>query len=361
MRIRPPPMPAAEDVPFINLFPRVAVIVVNWNRRDLLREALDSLLRQDYPAEAVEIIVVDNGSDDGSAELVASRYPQVRLLRNQENRGFCAANNQGIQAASASAYIALLNNDAVADPHWLSAMVELAGKHPEAGMIAAKIVVHDQPEIIDKAGHVIYWDGQNRGRGAGERDEGQYDHTEEVLWPDGCAALYRRELLAELGGFDEDFFAYADDAELGLRARLAGWTCWYAPGAVVRHRRGATLGLDNLRRIELIERNRIWLVAKLFPWSLLWLNAIFYLARIAAGAWAATQGQGEAARFPGLAGKLRVARALLRGGLQALPLVPKMIAKRRSLIRRMTASQILKLLWRHRICLRQLSRQAAPW
>ena len=100
-------------------------------------------------------------------------------------------------------------------------------------MAASKVLVWQDPTIIDKAGHLIYPDGQNRGRGSGEIDRGQYDQIEEVLWPDGCAAMYRKAMLDEIGGFDEDFFAYADDAELGLRARIAGWiasTCrkrWY--------------------------------------------------------------------------------------------------------------------------------------
>ena len=150
----------------------------------------------------------------------------------------------------------------------------------EIGMAASKILVYEDPRRIDKAGHLIYPDGQNRGRGSGELDAGQYDRVEEVLWPDGCAAMYRREMLDQIGGFDEDFFAYADDAELGLRARIAGWKCLYIPSAVVRHHRGATLGVRSSRRLELIERNRVLLAAKLFPWSLLWLNGAYYLARL---------------------------------------------------------------------------------
>src|SRR5207302_7067821 len=132
----------------------------------------------------------------------------------------------------------------------------------------------------------------NRGRGSGEQDRGQYDSEEEVLWPDGCAAMYRRAMLDQIGGFDEDFFAYADDAELGLRGRIAGWRCRYAPDAVVRHHRGSTLGLLSVRRLALIERNRILLAVKLFPWSLLWVNPLYLGARVAAGAWAGLRGQG---------------------------------------------------------------------
>ena len=181
--------------------------------------------------------------------MVEQEYPGVRLIRNNENRGFCAANNQGIQASDAE-FVALLNNDAEAAPGWLEALLHALEARPDYGMAASKILVWEDARRIDKAGHLIYPDGQNRGRGSGEPDRGQYDRIEETLWPDGCAALYRREMLDQIGGFDEDFFAYADDAELGLRARIAGWRCVYAPAAVVRHHRGATLGLGSARRLE---------------------------------------------------------------------------------------------------------------
>ncbi len=342
--------------------PDISVIVVNWNRRELLRACLESLARQ---REAdFELIVVDNGSEDGSAEMVERDFCgrpdlRVRLIRNPINRGFCSANNQGIAAARAP-FIALLNNDAEADPHWLAALRRCFDGRPQVGMAASKILVYEDPVRIDKAGHLIYLDGQNRGRGSGEIDQGQYDRLEETLWPDGCAAMYRKAMLEEIGGFDEDFFAYGDDAELGLRARLAGWTCLYTPEAVVRHHRGATLGLTSTRRLELIERNRVLLAVKLFPWSLLWLNVPFYVARLAAGAVAAVRGKGEISRYPGSKGKLRAAWALLKGDLAALRLIPRMLVKRRRLrtIRKLTPGQLRRLLLAYRIPLRALSEQA---
>lgn len=227
-------------------------------------------------------------------------------------------------------------------------------------MAASKILVWESPERIDKVGHLIYLDGQNRGRGTGELDRGQYDREEEALWPDGCACLYRRRMIEEIGGFDEDFFAYADDAELGLRARISGWGCVYVPTAVVRHHRGATLGLANLRRLELIERNRVLLVAKLFPWRLVWLNGALYLARLAAGAVAASRSRGEINRFPGVSGKLRVLWTMCKADCQALRMTPRMLAKRSQVRRlsKLSASEITRLLWRYRIRLRELSEQS---
>lgn len=336
---------------------RVSVIVVNWNRRDLLHACLKSLQRQTNTE--FEIIVVDNGSADGSPEMVNREYPSVQVIRNDENRGFCAANNQGIQTSQGE-FVALLNNDAEAEPAWLESLMRALDARPDCGMAASKILVWEDPTRIDKAGHLIYPDGQNRGRGSGELDRGQYDLPEDTLWPDGCAALYRREMLTAIGGFDEDFFAYADDAELGLRARIAGWGCVYAPAAVVRHHRGATLGLKSGRRLELIERNRVLLALKLFPLSLLWLNPVYYLARIASGAWQAARGRGEAALYPGWKGKLTMAAALMRGDWQALLLATSMWRKRREMdrIRKLTPRQVRELILDHRISLRELSTQS---
>ncbi len=311
-----------------------------------------------------EVVVVDNGSDDGSPEMVVSEWQDnplfhVKLIRNSENRGFCGANNQGF-AASDTEFVALLNNDAEADPGWLRALASAFDDRPDVGMAASKILVHEDPRRIDKVGHLIYPDGQNRGRGTGELDEGQYDRVEEVLWPDGCAAMYRRAMLDEIGGFDEDFFAYGDDAELGLRARIAGWKCLYIPRAVVRHHRGTTLGLRSSRRLELIERNRVLLAAKLFPWSLLWLNGVYYAMRLGAGAWAALMGHGEVGKFPGWRGKMQAALAILKGDWEAALLLPRMLGKRRDVerIRKLSPREVRKLILEHRIPLKQLTRQA---
>lgn len=341
----------------------VSVIVLNWNRCNLLRSCLLSLTQQKLKQQ-FEVVVVDNGSEDGSPEMVVREFSQtpafkLKLIQNRENRGFCAGNNQGF-AASDSEFVALLNNDAEAEPEWLGALVGVFEGRPEIGMAASKILVYEDPQRIDKVGHLIYPDGQNRGRGTGELDDGRYDHVEEILWPDGCAAMYRREMLDQVGGFDEDFFAYADDAELGLRARIAGWTCLYVPTAVVRHHRGATLGVRSSRRLALIERNRVLLAAKLFPWSLLWLNGAYYLARLVAGLWAAIRNRGEVGRQPGVRGKLQAARALLAGDLAALRLLPRMLRKRKSInrIRKLSPRQVRKLILQYRIPLKQITEQA---
>jgi GT2 family glycosyltransferase len=341
--------------------PSIRVVVVNFNRKQLLKACLESLALQSHPS--FEVVVIDNGSLDGSADFVediTKNFPvPLHLIRNRENRGFCAANNQGFAGAKTES-IALLNNDAEADANWLSALDQILQSDAQIGMVASKIRVWEDPKRIDKVGHLIYPDGQNRGRGAGQIDRGQFDQIEEVLWPDGCACLYRRAMLEQIGGFDEDFFAYADDAELGLRARWAGWKCLYTPRAEVRHHRGATLGLGSGRRLTLIERNRVLLAVKLFPWNLLWANGAYMLLRVTAGLWAALRNRGEVRHYQGTAGKLTAATALIRGTLSAIPLIPTMLRKRRALrpLRKLTPGQIRALLLRHRIPLKELSEHA---
>jgi GT2 family glycosyltransferase len=331
----------------------VTVVVVNWNRVALLRACLASLARQ--AGVAFETIVVDNGSTDGSAEMAEREFGAI-VLRNRENRGFCAANNQGIAAARGD-FIALLNNDAEAEPGCLAALYRACTRAADVGMAAAKVLVWEDPRRIDKVGHLIYPDGQNRGRGTGAVDRGQFDREEEVLWPDGCAAMYRKRMLDQIGGFDEDLFAYGDDAELGLRARIAGWKCIYTPEAVVRHHRASTLGKDSARRLELIERNRVLLAMKLFPWSLLWLNPFYFAMRILAGMAAAGRGSADTAHFPGLRGKWSMAWALIRGDLAALRMMPRTLRKRAAMrsIRRLAPGEVRRLILTHRLPLREMA------
>ncbi len=340
--------------------PSISVIVVNWNRKPLLEACLQSLRTQQF--QDYEIIVVDNGSTDGSLDLlVQPEWSDVRFISNEKNVGFCAANNQGIAIARGE-LIALLNNDAIADPAWLAELAEAARREPAYAMFASKIVSDQDPSVIDKVGHLIYPDGQNRGRGSGERDHGQYDQEHETAWPDGCAAMYRRSMLERVGGFDEDFFAYADDAELGLRARIAGYRALAVPSALVRHRLGATLGRYSTERIFLIERNRLWLVFKHFPLRMWPLVPFHYLRRALASAGSARRGQGESAQAGRSLGKWGLLKCLIRAHAAALAGLPRMLRKRRALdpLRKLSGAETAALLERHRIPLDELVSRSAP-
>ena len=175
----------------------------------------------------------------------------------------------------------------------------------------------------------MYPDGQNRGRGTGEIDQGQYDKTQEVLSPDGCAALYRRKLLTQVGGFDESFFAYGEDADLGLRARWLGWKCLYVPRAVVHHHHSSTLGPYSDQKVYWVERNRLWLAVKNFPLPLLLFNPLFSLNRIVWNICAALLHRGAAGNFRRNSSLWLLFRIQIRAYWDAFAGVREMLKKRR--------------------------------
>jgi GT2 family glycosyltransferase len=224
-------------------------------------------------------------------------------------------------------------------------------------MLGGKILLMEPKGVIDKAGHLIYWDGQNRGRGTMASDVGQYENAEETLWPDACAALYHRRIFEETGGFDESFFAYGDDADLGMRARLLGWKAWYVPKAVVHHRHSATAGAYSSLKIMLVERNRLLLAIKNFPWPLLLSNPYWSVRRFAWHAYAASKRQGSAGQMVAAEGWGRSILTLGWAYLSALRVLPGALRKRGRIQRtkRLSDKEVMALLGRFQIDLRQLT------
>jgi GT2 family glycosyltransferase len=288
-----------------------AVVIPNWNGRELLGACLDSIAAQTLAPS--EVIVVDNGSTDGSLELLAGREPAVRVIALGRNTGFAVACNRGIEEAGHE-FVALLNNDVVLEPDWLERMVGVLDAHPEAASVACKMVDLRDPSIVWDAGDFLRRDGAAEQRGRGEPDRGEFDEPGEALSACAGAALYRRSAVLEQGGFDERFFAYLEDVDLGVRLRMAGWSCRYEP-AVAAHAGGASS--SKLRRpVEgWEERNTILLVLKLFPPR--WAPYVLY--RQLGWLWHALR-----------EGHLR---ARLEGAAAALPLAPAMLRERRRLRR----------------------------
>lgn len=337
--------------------PLVSIIVVNWNGIRFLDECMASLRDQTWPHR--EFILVDNGSRDGSAEVLrgwAQRLPCAQAICLAENTGFCRANNIAFGSARGE-WIALFNNDAVAQPDWLEELLRHRDAIPGIGMIGGKILFQEPPGVIDKAGHLMYWDGQNRGRGTMEPDHGQYDKPEEILWPDACAALYHRKVFEQTGGFDESFFAYGDDADLGMRARLLDWRAWYVPSAVVRHRHSATAGAYSPFKIRLVERNRLLLAIKNFPLPLLLQNPYWTVRRILWYGYAALRRKGSVARFVENHGWGRMVLNLAWSYAGAARLLPAALRERRRIQRtkRLSSTQVMELLRRYRIDIRDLT------
>jgi GT2 family glycosyltransferase len=245
---------------------RFSVVVPNLNGVDLLGPCLGAVANQ--TVEDVETILVDNGSGDGSTALVREHFPQVRLFELGENRGFASAMNVGIAAAEAP-MIAFLNNDAEPAPTWLEELASCLQRHPRAAAAASKLLRAGDPGTLDGAGDGLTRTFRPIVRGHGLPDDGSFDDEVEVFGASGTASLWRDDVLHELGGFDERFFAYYEDIDLSFRARLAGWECWYAPRAVSAHRRGATAGGNPRFTLHLPARNRWFFLLKDAPGSLL--------------------------------------------------------------------------------------------
>ncbi len=335
--------------------PDVSVVIVNWNGKHLLAECLDSLVGQRNIRD-VEIILVDNGSQDGSAEFVQGHYQNVKVISLPENIGFAGGNNAGIRIA-AGKYIALLNNDTKADSLWLSSLVTTAETDPRAvGMWAGKILSYGCPGIIDNVGLLLYPDGLGRGKGRLEKDEGQYDVPGEALFPSGCAALYRKAMLDEIGLFDEEFFAYADDVDVGLRARLAGWECRYVPTAKVFHKYSSSSSAYSPLKAFLVERNRIWVLLKYYPLELILLSPVFTLLRLLAYLLGAITGKGASGKFSEQHSVLRAMFVLLRAWGAALKALPAVLLRRRefSSLRRLGRFAIYRLFCTYRLSVREV-------
>jgi len=337
--------------------PLISIVVVNWNGIPFLPDCLASLKKQTW--KNLEFILVDNGSTDGSTELIQSwidKTPNAQAVFLTKNTGFCEGNNHGISKAHGE-WIALLNNDAIVEPDWLEQLAKHGDTTRGVGMVGSKILFADPPDVIDKAGHLIYWDGQNRGRGTMEIDAGQYDADEEILWPDACAALYHRRVFEETGGFDESLFAYGDDADLGMRARLLGWKAWYASKAVVHHLHSATAGVYSPLKVMLVERNRLLLAIKNFPLPLLLTNPYWTVRRVLWHAYAASKGQGASGQLVASQGWLRTLGIMAWAHLSALKNLPTTLKNRRTIqrTRRLSNREVKALLRRFQIDLRQLT------
>jgi GT2 family glycosyltransferase len=233
---------------------------VNYNGRRFLDSCLEALAAQQVPG-GFEVLLVDNGSQDGSAEHVRRRHEWVRVLEIGRNAGFSRGNNIGMGQAQGR-HLVLLNNDTRARQGWLAALVAAADASPSAGAVTSKLLFADRPDVIQNAGVLLLDDGGGGDRGAGEADRGQYDQPAEVFGFCGAAALLRREMLDDVGLLDETFFSYYEDTDLSWRMRLRGWSVLYEPGAVVEHLHSATSHERSTFFSFHADRNRLFMLLK---------------------------------------------------------------------------------------------------
>lgn len=311
--------------------PLVSAIVVNWNGGAMLQDALASLFAQTWPA--LDVVLVDNASTDGSADAARERFgSRLSVVRNPRNEGFARGNNVGMAAAKGE-WLFLLNSDAVCDPNTIEQLMSFVGDKPEVGQLACRVLQADRPHYFDSVGLLLYPDGVCRPRGWEEKDLGQYDRADEVIAPHGCACALRKTMVDELGGFDEDFFCYLEDMDLGVRGQLAGWKCWYVPSARVLHRKSATAGNYSAFKAFHVERNRIYCLWKWMPRFLLFLSPLFTLNRYAMQGYAAYTHQGASSAIMKEYSTLRLVGLLLQARLAAWSRLPRMWARRREIQR----------------------------
>jgi len=253
--------------------PTVSVVIPTWNGRTLLDVALASIERQSLAP--LEVIVVDNGSTDGTVAWLAERWPAVTVVALGSNEGFAAASNRGISRARGE-IVALINNDVELDPEFLRELVRGLEAAPGAASAAAKMLRFEDRGVIDATGDTLRWSGIALQRGQGEADRGQYDAPGRVFSACAGAAAYRRAAFDEVGLFDEAFFAYLEDVDWGFRAQLAGRGCVYVPSAIAYHVGGASTrreGKPDPFFYGLPRRNNVWMVLKNYPAGALALYA----------------------------------------------------------------------------------------
>ena len=307
----------------------VSAIIVNWNGEQFLERCLAALMAQTVKLH--EIILVDNASSDGSIENV-QRFPDVRLMVQEHNVGFAQANNLAIKAASPeSKWIALLNPDAFVEPRWLEMLLLSTISHPDFDMFASKLVAASDPMVLDGAGDVYHISGLMWRRGHGGPAPTAVEYESEVFSPCAAAALYRRSALLKVGGFDEDFFCYAEDIDLGFRLRLAGCRCHYVPWSVAHHvGSGTTGGRHSNFSVYHGHRNLVWTFVKDMPGVLfLLLLPLHVVLNLVSITWFALCGQGK---------------VILRAKWDALLGLPKMWRKRQQIQQTRLAS--MRNIWR---------------
>ena len=298
------------------MWPKVTVVIVNWNGERFLNRCLSALLAQTVIPS--EIMLVDNASSDASIEIVC-RFLSVRVLMQNENLGFARGNNVAIEASDKeSEWIAMLNPDAFPEPHWLEALLSAARENSEFDVFGSKLVKAADPSVLDGAGDAYHISGLVWRMGHGVPSASLSAQASEVFSPCAAAALYRRSALVEVGGFDEDFFCYVEDVDLGFRLRLAGHRCLSVPEAVVHHVGSGTTG-GQLSEFAVYHghRNLVWTYVKNMPGVLFYLFLPLHIAmNVVALAVFMVRGQG---------------RVMLRAKWDAIKGLPKMWRKRRAI------------------------------
>ena len=307
---------------------KVNIIVVNWNGERFLKDCLAGLSIQTYAD--YEIILVDNGSSDGSVSLIKENSPAVKVIELAENRGFTGGNAAGLNVANGE-FIALVNNDARAERDWLEKLVAPMLADRMIGICASKLII-EGTNCIDSAGDGITTAGVGFNHGRGE-DRRHYTSVERVFAACAAGCLYRRKMIDEIGFLDDDFFLYDEDVDLSFRAQLAGWKCVYVPDAVVYHKGNATAGRLSNTHVYYHTRNLEFVWIKNMPTGLMLRFAHHKIIQ-------------ELGSFCYLCLRHMKWRAFFRAKRDALKMLPVMLKKRKQIQerRRVSNNYIRRLL-----------------
>lgn len=251
---------------------RAAVVILNWNGKSFLEKYLPVLIEH-TPEEVGTIYVADNGSTDGSVELLKSGWPQVKLIEFDQNYGFTGGYNRALKQIDAEFYV-LINSDIRVSEGWLDAVIDFMDNHPDAGICMPKILSeadHSQFEYAGACGGFIDKFGYPFCRGRilsnVETDNGQYDDPTEIFWASGACMVVRSHIYNQLGGLDESFFAHMEEIDFCWRAKLMGYHAWVVPQSKVYHVGGGTLPNNSPRKLYLNYRNNLLMLHKNLPYK----------------------------------------------------------------------------------------------
>jgi len=269
--------------------PKVAIVILNWNGQSYLEKFLPSVLATSY--ENIEVIVADNGSADTSVSFLEKQFPQVRLIRFNENNGFAKGYNMTLEQVQAD-YYAIINSDIEAEPGWLTPIINLLEQDKLNAACQPKLLSYNNKNLFEYAGGAGGWldsFGYPFARGrifdVCEEDKGQYDDTERVFWVTGAAMVIRSNVFHEMKGFDQYFFAHQEEIDLCWRMQLAGYKLYACPSSVVYHVGGGTLPRGNSLKTYLNFRNNQIMLYKNLPWSQKWWKIPFRIFLDAVSAW----------------------------------------------------------------------------
>ena len=318
----------------------VAAIIVNFNSGDYLRACLRGLSEQSYPL--TKIIVIDNCSTDNSLEKLEDGF-DGEIIKLGQNVGFAKANNLAAEQALGCEWLAFVNPDAVLEPQWLEKLLEATAARPDCVFVGGSLLQAGDTKRLDGAGDVYHVSGAHWRRGWGQLSAGRYAVVEEVFSPCAAAAICRRDVFLKVGGFDESFFCYAEDIDLGFRMRLRGFNCFYVPDAIAYHVGSATTGRRSDFTVYHGHRNLVWTYFKNMPWPLFWLYLPQHiLLNLISLAWFSLRGK---------------ARVIFKAKWDALKGLPRILRERKKVqskrrvsaweLRRVMAKRLLRPYFKH--------------